>query len=163
MLWGAPESSADNGAFYASVKALVDAGHTVSHVLGFNEPDGPQDTGGSALSAKDAAATWIREMEPLRNLSGARIQMGAPAVTGSARGLQWLDDFFAACGGKCSVDFVPVHWYGTFEGLASYLGQVRLKFADKDIWVTEFAISDATLLDSQGFFNQSTRYFDGIE
>jgi hypothetical protein len=162
MLWGAPESKNDVGAFYSNVKSLVDGGQNISYVLGFNEPDGPKSTGGSAMDAKDAASTWIQEMEPVRNLSKG-IKIGAPAVTGSSGGLQWLDDFFNACNNKCNVDFVPVHWYGTFEGLASYIGQVRQKFEDKDIWVTEYAISHAILQDSQAFFNQSTQYFDGIE
>jgi hypothetical protein len=55
------------------------------------------------------------------------IKAGAPAVTGSPGGFTWLSEFFAACtaaGTNCTADFIPIHWYGDFVGLASHLGQV---------------------------------------
>jgi hypothetical protein len=159
MLWGTPASGEAN-LFYNSVKAMVDSGQNISFALGFNEPDGPKSTGGSSISASDAASIWKSEIEPVRKLG---IKLGAPAVTGSPRGLQWLDDFVSHCSGKCTLDFIPVHWYGNFDGLSSYVGQVRKKFEDKDIWVTEYALPHGSLSDSQTMYNQSADYFDRIE
>lgn len=103
---------------------MVRGGRNITHVLGYNEPDGDAKTGGSGIAPAAAAANWISQIEPLRRMG---IKVGGPAVTGSPRGHQWLEDFFTACsdlGTNCTIDFLPVHWYGNFEGLASHLGQV---------------------------------------
>lgn len=120
MLWGSSNSSG----FASEVQAQISAGRNITHVLTFNEPDGTTSTGGSDIAASDAASMWIKDVEPLRNAS---IKTGAPAVTGSQNGLNWLSDFFSNCtslGTNCTVDFIPLHWYGDFQGLANYMGQV---------------------------------------
>jgi hypothetical protein len=118
MLWS-------NGTtFLADIKAQIKGGRNITHVLTYNEPDGPASTGGSNIDPVYAAKNWISQIEPLRELG---IRTGAPAVTGSPGGFTWLAAFFAACaaqGTNCTADFFPVHWYGNFEGLASHLGQV---------------------------------------
>lgn len=124
MLWGS--SSSDS--FLDQVSTLVHAGTNISHVLTFNEPDGSSADGGSDISPAVAATTWINEVEPLRKLG---VKTGAPAVTGSPSGFTWLEQFFANCtsqGTNCTADFIPVHWYGDFTGLASHLGQVDAAF-----------------------------------
>lgn len=118
MLW-----SIDTG-FYSAVKAMIDGGRKISHVLAYNEPDGPASTGGSNIDPAAAAKNWISQIEPLRKLG---VKAGAPAVTGSPGGFTWLDSFFKACtsqGTNCTIDFIPIHWYGDFGGLASHMGQV---------------------------------------
>ena len=123
MLWGAPSTTTDD-TFLDSVKALIKAGTNISHVLTFNEPDGSTATGGSDVQPSVAAETWIREIVPLQKMG---ISCGAPAVTGADTGFTWLAEFFAACtsqGTNCTADFIPIHWYGDFEGLASHIGQV---------------------------------------
>jgi hypothetical protein len=118
MLWSA------NNTFLSSVQALISGGRNITHVLTYNEPDGTFATGGSALDPVTAATNWISQVEPLRKLG---VQVGAPAVTGSSGGFTWLNSFFNSCasqGTNCTADFIPVHWYGNFEGLASHLGQV---------------------------------------
>jgi len=159
MLWGAPASTTDT-TFYDTVKGLIDSGHNVSYVLSFNEPDGTQATGGSNVPADLAAQTWIREIEPLKALG---VKLGAPAVTGAPTGFNWLQNFFTHCAGNCSADFVPVHWYGNFEGLASHVGQVRAAYQNMTVWVTEYADAHDTLENSQSFYNTSAEYFDRIE
>lgn len=92
--------------------------------MGYNEPDGEHATGGSSLDYKVAATNWIAQMEPLRKMG---VKLGAPAVTGSSRGMTWLKNFFDSCasqGTNCTADFFPSHWYGNFEGLASHLGEI---------------------------------------
>ncbi|ORY16033.1 glycosyl hydrolase catalytic core-domain-containing protein [Clohesyomyces aquaticus] len=159
MLWGASDS--DTGTpFLDSVTAQIKAGANISYVLGFNEPDGTSATGGSQIEPGLAARTWIREVEPLRELG---VRLGAPAVTGSPGGWEWLVKWFEECKGGCNPDFMPVHWYGGFEGLASHVGQAMGTYPNMTIWVTEYGYPNQNLKDTQSFFNTSMEWFDRIE
>lgn len=158
MLWGTPSSTSDN-AFLNDVMSQINSGANVPYILAFNEPDG-QGNGGSGVPADVAAQTWIREIEPLKKHG---VKLGAPAVTGAPSGFTWLQNFFTACNGNCSADFIPVHWYGNFEGLASHVGQVRAAYPNMTVWVTEYADANVGLADSQSFYNQSSQFFDRIE
>jgi hypothetical protein len=159
MLWGAPTDPKDT-VFLDTVQQQIKSGANISHVLSFNEPDGQSATGGSGVPSVLAAQTWIREIEPLKKLG---VKLGAPAVTGAPNGLNWLQNFFAACDGGCTPDFIPVHWYGNFEGLASHIGQVRGTYPNMSVWITEYANAGASLADSQSFYNTSAEYLDRIE
>ncbi|KAF2436129.1 hypothetical protein EJ08DRAFT_556319, partial [Tothia fuscella] len=164
MLWGHPDETSGT-TFYDTIKALKISGQNITHVFAFNEPDGDTKTGGSSIAPDKAASIWIRELEPLRKLG---IQVGAPAVTGSQRGIDWLKDFFENCKGKCNADFMPIHWYGyspsnNFEGLAGYVGQIMGTYPKLKIWVTEYALSRVALQESQAFYNQSAAWFDKME
>ena len=158
MLWGATAGNTDTS-FLTTVKGLISGGMNISYVLGFNEPDGCND-GGSCVDAETAAQTWIREIEPLKELG---VKLGAPAVTGAPTGFQWLQNFFTACDGGCTPDFVPIHWYGNFEGMASYMGQVNATYQNMTMWVTEFGFPEQDLEATQMFFNQSISYLDRLE
>jgi hypothetical protein len=157
MLWGA--SPTDTGRpFYDNVKQQIDSGANITHVLAFNEPDASHAVGGSNLNVKLAAERWIADIQPLRDLG---IKVGAPAVTGGQSGWTWMDNWFEACDGKCTPDFYPVHWYGNFEGMMSHVGGVVAKYPGKDVWITEYALANQGLKDSQAFFNMSVKSFDG--
>jgi hypothetical protein len=158
MLFGASDSSTDT-TFLDSVRSQIKGGAKIPYALAFNEPDG-QGNGGSNVPVELAVETWLRQMEPLKKLG---VSLGAPAVTGAPTGFNWLQNFFRACDGKCTVDFIPVHWYGNFEGLASHIGEVRDTFPNTTLWVTEYAYNDVSLLESQTFYNSSSEYFDRIE
>lgn len=158
MLWGAPSSTADT-TFYDDVKTLIDDGMNITYILAFNEPDGCT-SGGSCVAAETAAEVWINEIEPLKKLG---VKLGAPAVTGAPTGFTWLQNFFTACAGNCSADFLPLHWYGNFEGLASHVGQANATYENMTMWITEYAYADADLSDSQEFYNESASFFDRIE
>ncbi|TKA80479.1 hypothetical protein B0A55_02316 [Friedmanniomyces simplex] len=159
MQWGAPSSNTDM-TFYNNVKSLIEGGTKINYVLAFNEPDGCAN-GGSCVDAQTAAETWIREIEPLKTQYGVRL--GAPAVTGAPTGFTWLQNFFTACAGNCSADFIPVHWYGNFQGLASHVGQVNATYPNMTMWVTEYALAEGSLDDSQQFYNQSASWFDRLD
>ncbi|EON65545.1 hypothetical protein W97_04783 [Coniosporium apollinis CBS 100218] len=159
MLWGASDDRVGT-AFYDTVKAQIDAGANINYVLGFNEPDGDPSTGGSQIPVDLAAATWIREIEPLRELG---VKLGAPATTGAPNGFTWLQNFFEECAGRCNPDIMPVHWYGNFEGLASHVGQKMAAWPNMTIWVTEYADANNGLEASQKFYNQSAEWFDRME
>ncbi|KAL9030641.1 MAG: hypothetical protein Q9196_001251 [Gyalolechia fulgens] len=154
MLWGSSTT------FLNDVTSQIESGANISYVLAFNEPDGGGATGGSAMPADTAAEIWQREIEPLKDMG---VKLGGPAVTGAPSGFVWLQNFFTACNGNCSVDFIPVHWYGNFEGLASHVGQVRGTYQNMTIWVTEYANNDVDLEQSQSFYNQSSQFFDRID
>jgi len=166
MQWGAPSNPTTDMSFYNSVVSQIKAGDNVTWVLGFNEPDGCA-SGGSCVSATVAAQVWKKQFEPLKWNYG--IKLGAPAVTGATTGFTWLENFNAACAAingnntGCLVDFIPIHWYGNFEGLASHMGQVNGSYPNvTDMWVTEFAYANEGLQDTQDFYNSSTEYFDRI-
>lgn len=89
MLWGAAN---DGGNFYTTVKGLKDGGMNISYVLGFNEPDGCV-SGGSCVDPVTAAQVWMKQIQPLSDLG---IKLGAPAMTGSPSGFNWLQTFFSA-------------------------------------------------------------------
>lgn len=158
MLFGANDSSTDT-AFLDDVRSQIKGGAKIPYVLAFNEPDG-QANGGSNVPADLAAKTWIREIEPLKKLG---VKLGAPAVTGATTGFGWLQNFFTECKGKCSADFIPIHWYGDFGGLASHIGEVRKAYPNMTIWVTEYADNNMPLEESESFYNSSSQYFDRIE
>ncbi|KAH8809170.1 glycosyl hydrolase catalytic core-domain-containing protein [Xylogone sp. PMI_703] len=148
--------------FRQTVQGLISSGTNISHVMTFNEPDGTSDTGGSQVDPNVAASMWQSEIAPLRKQG---IKAGAPAVTGSQGGFTWLANFFSACqslGQNCTVDFIPIHWYGNFEGLASHIGQVVATYPNISIWVTEYALPNDNLANTQSFFNSSAEYFDRI-
>lgn len=159
MLFSASSSSTSTS-FLDDVTNQIKSGANISYVLGFNEPDGTSSTGGSAIPADLAAQTWIREIQPLRSKG---IKLGLPAVTGAPSGFTWLQNFFTACNGQCVADFIPVHWYGNFEGLASHVGQVRAAYGNLTMWITEWADPPASLTDSDSNFNMSREFFDRIE
>jgi hypothetical protein len=109
----------------------------------FNEPDLESQ---SNINATEAAALWKEYIEPL-HASG--IRLGAPAVTSAPSGRQWLSDFLNACTG-CTIDFVPIHWYGSgVGGFYDYIWAMHGEFSAYPIWVTEFA---ETSTDDKGRF-----------
>jgi hypothetical protein len=146
--------------FNADIRAMVATGVNIPYILAFNEPDLPYNYGGSNINPAVAADAWLRELEPLhRDLN---ITLGAPACSGSQGGFTWLASFFNACAGRCSVSFLPLHWYGDFQGLASHIGQAHAIYPNLTIWLTEFADANAPLLDTQVAFNQSISYMDRL-
>lgn len=159
MLWGEDSSDDLDGSFFDVVKGHIDSGRDIEYVLGFNEPDGCEG-GGSCIDPDKAAEVWIDQIEPLKDLG---LKLGAPAVTGSPRGLRWLQDFYTECDGGCKTDFLPIHWYGNFEGMAAYIGQVNETYQNMTMWVTEFNYPEQDLEETQAFFNQSVNHLDDLE
>jgi hypothetical protein len=131
-------------------KRLNNLPNSSTHLLTFNEPDGETDTGGSSISAKEAAAAYMKHIAPLRD-SKRKWSISHPSVTGSPRGLDWLRDFNESCydidDGGCPTDFVAVHWYGDAAGLENWLGSLREFYnetaPDAPFWITEMALPQA--------------------
>lgn len=152
---------------------------TSTHLLAFNEPDGTTSSGGSSISPSDAAKAYIDNIVPLRTSSSRSWNISHPSVTGSGNGLDWLRDFNEACwdidsDNGCPTDFVALHWYGNFEGLASWIGTMREYYtnsskngaADPDnlkFWITEMALPQQDEDDTVAMMNQSLTYLDGLD
>jgi hypothetical protein len=149
-----------------------------THLLTFNEPDGTTGSGGSAIDPGDAAQAYMNHIAPLRSANdGSRTwNISHPAVTGSSRGLEWLRQFNASCykldsKQGCPTDFVAVHWYGDFAGLASWVGTLRDFYANDstidmdslDFWLTEMALPQGNEDVTVAMMNQSLSYLDGLD
>lgn len=133
MMWGAGPDFEDT-TFLDEVTALIDDGRNITHVLGFNEPDGQMDTGGSNIAPADAAVAWVANIEPLAERG---VRLGLPGCTGGWSSLPWLEQFLGNCSElvstgdeerNCTWDFLPVHWYDNIEGLYSHIGERLAKY-----------------------------------
>lgn len=100
-------------------------------------------------------------------------------MTGSDQGLTWLREFNAACwdidpSNGCPTDFIAMHWYGNFAGLASWLGTLKDYYetdsssgaVDTDsmkYWFTEMALPQQSEDDTAAMMNESMTYLDGLD
>lgn len=173
----------DDAASTTTMDTINNLPASSSHLLTFNEPDGTTSSGGSAISPSDAARSYIDNILPMRTAatttSGSRDwNISHPATTGSSSGLAWLHEFNASCwelnpASGCPTDFVALHWYGDFAGLASWLGTLREFYvtnsssgaASKDItfWITELALPQQDADQTVDMLNQSISYLDSLE
>ncbi|ORY60751.1 glycosyl hydrolase catalytic core-domain-containing protein [Pseudomassariella vexata] len=145
-----------------------------THLLTFNEPDGTTGSGGSSISPKDAAQSYIDNVVPLRSGDGRTWNISHPVVTGSSQGLDWLTSFNESCWdidseNGCPADFVAVHWYGDFAGLSWWLDQISDFYNPSStttglkLWITEMAIPKKDEDDTISMLNQSITYLDGLD
>jgi len=160
MLW----SDANSGKFFSTVESQIKSGANIKAVLGFNEPDNCYgNTGGSCMQPSVAASVWKSQIEPLKTKYG--LQLGMPAITSSQMGLTWLSQWYAACAGGCNPDFMTVHVYSAFEGVASWIGQMNATYPNitGGTWVTEFAYENQPLNATQAYYNMTMEYFDRLD
>jgi hypothetical protein len=134
MLWG--RKSIDS--WQGSVNASIASGTT--SILSFNEPDHPEQAN---MDPAVAAQIHIDQMNPLAD----QVSIGSPAITNGPMGIQWLQNFFDACGKRCKVDFVAFHWYDSARNFAYFKRHVEdvILFANRQdiqrVWLTEFGAS----------------------
>lgn len=165
LLHGLDDASA------SGVSALAALPASSTHLLTFNEPDGTTSSGGSAIAPSDAARVYIEHVAPLRTNATRAWNVSHPATTGSDAGLAWLRAFNASCwavdpAGGCPLDFVAVHWYGDFAGLAAWVGTLREFYSDDEdleFWITEMALPDAGVGETVAMMNESMAYLDGLD
>ncbi|KNG44453.1 glycoside hydrolase family 128 protein [Stemphylium lycopersici] len=147
------------------------------HLLSFNEPDGSTGSGGSSISPEDAAQAYIDYVVPFRNgdSGGRKWLISHPSTTGSPNGLDWLRRFNESCYDidpekGCPADFVSVHWYGAFDGLAGWVGTLDEFYntnSTRDqplkLWITELALPQQDDDNTVAMMNQTLPYLDGQE
>ncbi|MDA9555544.1 glycoside hydrolase family protein [Pelobium sp.] len=140
MAWG--KKSYDQG----SIDTLISK-TTVDHVLGFNEPDNPNQ---SNTTPQDAIAYY-------KNLLKTGLRTGSPVTQeGNAFGTgKWLTTFMnLANQDKVRVDVITIHWYDwanwnatgnanpnpqdVLTRFQNYITAVHNAYPDKPIWITEF-------------------------
>lgn len=172
MLWGAspdPEVARRDTTFLEDVKQVIGTrGVNITHVMGFNEPDLAGE-GMANLNPDLAAQVWVNNIVPLQEMG---LKAGLPAPTASWDGIPWLRQFLGNCSTiisvgddkkNCTFDFVPIHWYGNFEGLASHIGTYSAAFPGKKIWVTEYNADHQDLATTQEFSKRAAEYMDRID
>ncbi|KAJ7194036.1 glycosyl hydrolase catalytic core-domain-containing protein [Mycena pura] len=109
-----------------------------AHLLGFNEPDVDSQAN---MDPNYAAQVYYDEIVPW---GWKGVKIGSPAV---AWDLDWMDTFLTALRKKGGyVDFVVLHWYGSWKDLAKFKAQVTAAHQrfGMHIWVTEFGITTAS-------------------
>lgn len=139
-----------------------------THLLGFNEPDLPEQAN---MSVEQALDLWPR-------LESTGLRLGAPAVAagGDVPG-GWLDRFMKGAAERgLRVDFIPLHWYGgdfgpgATEQLRTYLQAVHDRYG-KPVWLTEYGLIDFSRKPARypdageqaAFVEASTRMLDGLD
>lgn len=123
MFWGARS--------VANSSSLAPASAT--HILGFNEPNGKDQ---SNLSPQQAAGLWPAVVQAAQ---AHGLKLVAPVPSGDDTA--WLDEFFAACRCEAGVDVVALHPYVcTVAALNKSLG-TWAKYG-KPLWVSEFNCGD---------------------
>ncbi|CAG9981120.1 unnamed protein product [Clonostachys byssicola] len=142
------------------------------YMLTFNEPDEAEENGGSYISPEDAAKAYIEDIVPHRN-SSRGWQISHPVVTGSERGLNWLRDFNESCydidpRNGCPTDFIAMHYFGDFAGLASWVGTLRgfynsSEYQNTSILITEMALPQGSEDDNISMLEQTMNYLDGLD
>ncbi|KAM0326555.1 hypothetical protein ACHAQA_006424 [Verticillium albo-atrum] len=171
MFWGVDQADLNKTEFKDTVISMIeDDGRNITRVLGFNEPDMGYEFGGSNTPPALAARAWVANFIPLQERG---IKVGLPAMTGQPYGLQWLHQFLGNCSDfisvgedtkkNCTYDFLPVHWYDNFEGLASHIGERIENFPNTSIWVTEYAYANQDLQPTTEFYNTTIDYFERVD
>ncbi|MDQ0822747.1 hypothetical protein QFZ79_000486 [Arthrobacter sp. V4I6] len=102
------------------------------HLLGFNEPDHPNQ---SNMSVDEAIRLWPQ-------LQSTGLRLGSPGTVNPAG--PWLDQFMTKARRKnLRVDFITVHRYASpdAQSFLARLSYLHAKYG-LPIWVTEFAVAD---------------------
>lgn len=131
MIWGYWNATE---AFTNQMSTLTELGRRgeLTHLLGFNEPDG----------AEQANMSVAKAMEGWPSLEATGLRLGSPAAVHADNA--WMTDFMAQIDGNGHrVDFVTVHWYRgpNADSLVSWLERMHDLYK-RPIWITEFAPAD---------------------
>ena len=105
----------------------------VHYLLGFNEPDGKDQ---SNLAVDKAVELWPQLME-------TGLPLASPACVHPDR--DWMKEFFREVDKrKLRVDYIAVHSYAgpDASGLVNHLHDVHQMFGKRPIVLTEFAVGD---------------------
>ncbi|KAH8691799.1 hypothetical protein BGW36DRAFT_304412 [Talaromyces proteolyticus] len=133
MLWGPKFYSQ----WYSAASDALSAGSGC--FLGFNEPDIAEQAN---MTPKQAAIDFQTYMTPY----SGQATLVTPAVTngeGDMIGLNWLEQWFTECNGRCKADRIAIHYYAN-SGSTDFINYVTtaIDLAERNgipsIWITEF-------------------------
>ncbi|KAJ4507470.1 hypothetical protein HRR83_004048 [Exophiala dermatitidis] len=134
-LWGLGEDATSS--WFTQASSAISYGS--KHLFSFNEPDIATQAN---LTASEAADGFIQYMNPFHD----QAELATPSVTnglGDSLGLEWLSSFFDACAGRCLVDTVNIHWYGSavdtsaFQAFVSNASALATENGVGTLWITE--------------------------
>ncbi|KAL2264041.1 hypothetical protein VTK26DRAFT_3079 [Humicola hyalothermophila] len=135
MLWGLKLDFAQT--WPGNAQKAIDAGSRC--LFSFNEPDLDSQAN---MSPQLAAEKHIELMNPF----SGQARIGTPAITNSVspnQGIDWMRQWFNACGGRCAADFVNIHIYGVdTKTFLAHVLNVYNTFR-MPVWITEFAFNGA--------------------
>lgn len=124
----------------------------VTHLLGYNEPDGHSD---AACTPAQAAADWVHVQVLAAKFNPPLVLVSPALVSGvhndggySPDGVSaWMDQFFGNCTyvvPECNphlIKYMALHdYYGDPDKLMRRVKGVRTRYGGRKIWLTEFAI-----------------------
>jgi hypothetical protein len=112
------------------VAAMIPKGS--KYLLGFNEPDHPEQ---SNISPADAVTLWHKIVGPVA--TKLKLTTVSPSVTCNSNGKKWLSNFLDSCK-NCNVHHVSCHLYECTTGAFDSALQMFKSF-NKPIWITEMA------------------------
>ena len=126
----------------------------VTHLLGYNEPDGYNENAAKCTPAQ-AAADWVH-VQVLASKFDPPLVLVSPAVVSGVHNpggyspdgaSEWMDQFFGNCTHvvpECDpslIKFIAMHdYYGDAPALMRRIKGARARYGGRKIWLTEFAI-----------------------
>lgn len=111
---------------------------TPKHLMSFNEPDIKTQAG---MDPNYAAQLYMQQILPWASKG---VKLGSPAIVWN---LDWMNTFLNAVHQKGGhVDFMCLHWYGSWNDIASFKKFVQTAHSrfGMNIWVTELGITSAS-------------------
>ncbi|EOD44091.1 putative glycoside hydrolase subgroup catalytic core protein [Neofusicoccum parvum] len=171
ILWGNRETD-DLANWKSNAEEQIGLGS--QHLMGFNEPDVDTAGGGSNMDASTAASVYKEYMNTFADKAtlispGVCNGEGLRESTGRNQGLDWLQDFYDACGGftssGCKVDKINIHWYSSYQGdldsiisyFKEYVEKAHTKFG-MNLWITEYQLQNADDATQQEFVSQTSEW-----
>lgn len=145
--------------------ALSRGSSNPKYLMSFNEPDQPGNK--AQMDFGTAAAAHKQYVDKYASPS---VKIGSPSVTNgvvNGMGLTYLSNFLGACSG-CTIDFVPVHWYGcnnncpVDQDVQMFKDQMTQAIAaaqGRPVWIPEFGRL-GSLEDQQAFLEQVLPWLD---
>jgi len=135
MLWS--NTAEKTNSWVADATKAIANGATA--VLGFNEPDHPQQAN---LSPQVAATAY---QQYITNNFAGKAKLISPAVTngGGSMGLTWLSTFLGLCTG-CKIDAVAIHWYDVSTNIDYFKSHIQDAHTQSGlpVYLTEFGTTD---------------------
>lgn len=152
----------DADAFLSDI--ISNRGLAVSALIGFNEPEIPEQAN---LSVETAVDLWRRIVLPSKRKFNLRL--GSPGMSSDvSRSKPWLSSFLAQLNGEDGIDFLVVHWYGPrFADMREFLEDMHRTYG-LPMWVNEFACSsmgdgEATQDEVEAFIREALPWLDECE
>lgn len=150
----------------ANVKAALSRGSSgTKYLMSFNEPDQP-----GSKAQMDVGSAVAGYQQYMNKYAGPSVKLGSPSVTNgvvNGMGLTYLSNFLNACN-PCTVDFVPVHWYGCdnncpvdqdVQMFKDQMTQAMGAARGKPVWIPEFGRL-GSLEDQQAFLEKVLPWLD---